>query len=226
MIDDDGLGFEPDDDGLGFDPAEPEDEPEAHHYDVENNSRDRMAAVKALLAEGMTQSALSALFKVDRRRVAAAAANVTPKGRSRGYDTYDVAAIAPYLVAPPEEKMLEIITNLKPSQLPSNVSKDYWQAQLNRQKFMAQAGDLWRSERVQAVLASIFKTVRQQVLLFSDTVENQVGITEDQRKVINTMADNLLRDAGNAIREAFENYDEPFDHDTEDGPEEDDDGLS
>jgi hypothetical protein len=73
---------------------------------------------------------------------------------------------------------------------------------------------------VQQVVAGLFKTVRQRIVLFADTVERQTSLTEEQRRIVQAMGDGLLDDIHRAIIEQFKNYDPESDRDEifENGP--------
>lgn len=166
----------------------------------------------AAIVQGVTVAAIAEIFNKATSDVKKAMGNVTPSGFRAKKPLYKINDAAKYLVDP----VVDIATwmkQLKPADIPPQLSREYWQGQLNKQKFEVAANHLWRTERVQAVLAEIFKITRQRILLFTDTLDQQTGLTIEQRKVIEAMADGLLADVSASIRDSFAFYEESQDRD-------------
>jgi hypothetical protein len=156
------------------------------------------------LMKGLPASTISRLFRMEvdtcRRKIR----DLKPVGERNGYPLYSVAEAAEFLVQPRVD-LEAYLKKLRPQDMPQGIQKSFWDAQNGRLKFMADAGHLWRTDRVQFVIADAFKVIRQRVLLFADTVDRQTGLTEEQRTIVQNMADGLLEDLHAAIIEHFKN---------------------
>lgn len=189
-------------DGLGDDTAptldgdEPIDDIALHELET---------LQQAAITQGVSVSTLSVLFDKPPSDIKRAMGNVTPCGYRGKKPLYKLSEAAKYLADP----VVDIATwmkSLKPSDIPAQLSREYWQGQLSKQKFEIAAGQLWKTERVQAVLGEIFKITRQRIMLFADTVDQQTSLTPDQRDIVEGMADGLLADIANNIRDSFAFY--------------------
>ena len=145
---------------------------------------------------GMTVPRLAQLFRLDRRTVTEKLRAVRPTGERRGAPTYHVVDAAPYLVEPIID-IAEYLKNAGPGDLPAALQAQYWNAQNGRLKYLEQSKDLWRTPQVLEVLTTVFRSLSQSLRLLADRVEAQVGITVEQREVIekeiSDKAVNMLR---------------------------------
>lgn len=154
---------------------------------------------------GVTVSFLAQVFGMDSNKVKRKLVNCPVKvRRSRGVmqvqHLYDLATAASYLVEPridPED----IIKGLRKEDLPPSISTAYWDAQLKRQKWEEQAGQLWRTEVISAVIGSMFQTIKFTIQLWADTLERQTGLAEDQRDLLNSLTDELQKQMFDSLRE-------------------------
>lgn len=163
---------------------------------------------------GVTVAFLAQVFKMDNGKVKRKLVNCPVLSRSRRGTTqvqhlYDLSVAASYLVEPridPED----IIKSLRKEDLPPSISTAYWDAQLKRQKWEEQAGQLWRTETISAVIGSMFQTIKFTIQLWADTLEQKTGISEEQREALNKMTDELQTNMFTALREnAEENMTKP-----------------
>lgn len=148
---------------------------------------------KSALFDGVSVSLLAAIFEKDKRTVSQAIRDVEPSGMKGGFPVYRLKDAAPYLVEPVAD-LEEYLSKLKPQDLPAQLQKDFWAAQLSRQKFELNKGELWPTDKVVLALAEAFKKLKTGVMLFSDTVEARAELNERQRKIINELADALLEE--------------------------------
>lgn len=156
------------------------------------------------LMKGLPVSTISRLFRMEVDTARRKIGDLKPVGQRNGYPLYNVAEAAEYLVQPKVD-LEAYLKKLRPTDMPQAIQKQFWDAQNGRLKFMADAKHLWRTDRVQHVVADAFKVVRQRVLLFADTVDRQTGLTDEQRKIVQAMADGLLEDLHGAIIDHFKN---------------------
>lgn len=157
---------------------------------------------------GVTISFLAQTFRMDHQKVKRKLVNCPVKRRqTRGtmqvQHWYDLAEAASYLVDAkinPED----VISKMRREDLPPSISTAYWDAQLKRQKWEEQAGQLWRTETISSVIGSMFQTIKFEIQLWADTLERQTGLTEEQREVLNGMTDQLQQSMFNSLRENAE----------------------
>lgn len=154
------------------------------------------------LMKGLPVSTVSRLFRMEVDTVRRKIRDLKPVGERNGYPLYNVAEAAEFLVQPRVD-LEAYLKKLRPQDMPQGIQKSFWDAQNQRLKFMADAGHLWRTDRVQHVVADAFKVIRQRVLLFADTVDRQTGLDEKQREIVQHMADGLLEDLHKAVIEHF-----------------------
>ena len=124
-----------------------------------------------------------------------------PVAKTRGNSKlYRMADAAPYLVEPAED-IEAVIKAMRPDDLPVRLHDSFWGGQLKRQKYMEQAGDLWRTEDVERAFGEVFMLFRETVALWAETVERQAGVTDEQRKILVDLSDDLMRQFHEKIEE-------------------------
>lgn len=141
------------------------------------------------LLRGATVNQLAQLFEVDRREVTTRLRNVDPVGFRGQSPIYRVSQVAEVVIF--GERGGEALSEAQRRKQASQ-EKDFWDAQLKRQKFLEQAGDLWRTERVVEVMATIFKLFRESVVVFVDELEHESGLPLEQVQKAKGFADGLL----------------------------------
>lgn len=80
------------------------------------------------------------------------------------------------------------MASMKPSEMPSNLQQAYWDAMLKKQKWEENAGDLWRTVKVQEAFAEAAKMIKQTVQLWADSVGEETALTDAQRELIMHLA--------------------------------------
>lgn len=202
---------------MAANPEEMFDDGEDHSLlDEAANNREAHATIFT----GVTISDLSRLFNQERDKIRQKIVGVRPVGKSaRGAPTYHIGDVAPYLVRASMD-IEQYIKKMRPRDMPQALQKPFWDAQNGRLKFMQDAGHLWHTVKVQQVIAGLFKTVRQRIVLFADTVERQTSLSDEQRKIVQAMGDGLLDDIHRAVIESFKDYKPEGDRDEiiENGP--------
>lgn len=103
------------------------------------------------------------------------------------------------------------IKKLPPSKIPPSLQDAFWKAQLSRQKFESNRGELWATHRVIETFAAAFKAVRMQILMFVDIVEQRDELSDKQRQIIQKLSDDLLDGLQKALVDEFELYAPPPD---------------
>ncbi len=165
------------------------------------------------MTQAMSASTLGTVFGMSTETVREKIGHITPTANYKGSPLYRIRDAAPFLVTPVGLDIEAIIKSLKPAQLPNALQKDFWSAQHTRLKFMEDAGQLWRTQRVQEVIGDILKIVRQRISLLTDTLDRQTALTTQQREIVQTMMDTLLLDAYQEVILHFKDYDPAGDRD-------------
>lgn len=163
----------------------------------------------SFLAKGVSISFLGTFFGMDKRHVAVKLAGVRVVGKgSNGHPLYDFKEAILKLARPGPEQLAEYVKTMRPNDLPPLMQSEFWQGQLRRQKFMLEAGDLWKTTDVLDMLADVFKTVRITAMLFADSVARETDLTPRQRTIISELADAMLDELREKLidNKTFANY--------------------
>ena len=115
-----------------------------------------------------------------------------------GVVKYNLPTAAAYLVKPRFD-IASYIRGMKPNDLPPILQAAYWDAQKKRQDWELNAGELWPTDKVIGALSDTFKLIKTSVMLFSDTLEQEHGLTEPQRLTLTRMTDGLMDEIHNAL---------------------------
>lgn len=145
------------------------------------------------IMSGVSARWLQMVFGVERNTVSRALQGIKPIRMAGHTAYYAVKDVAPYLVAP-KMRIEEYLETISPDKLPEHLRETYWNVQAKSQKVRVAAGDLWRTEDVIEVLGEIFKHIKNTILLWTDTVEEQVGLSDDQRHIILRLSDDLQQE--------------------------------
>lgn len=174
---------------------------------------------RAEIQEGVSCTFLGQVFHMAPSAVRRKINSLKPVGERGGDPIYDLAEAAQFLVKPRID-LAEYIKTLRPQDVPVALQKQLWDSQNSKLRYMQDAGELWHTHKVQHVVAELFKTIRQRVLLMADTLDRRGGLTDVQRKAITEISDNLLLDLGKAITEQFKDYEAKGERDDvfENGP--------
>ena len=139
---------------------------------------------------GVTVGWLSKVFGMDPSDIKKRLADCPPLHRRKAGYVYSLPVAARYLVKPVFD-VRRYIENMKPSELPPQLQRDYWDSALKRQKWEENAGHLWRTESVLEVLGEVFKTIKFSTQLWADNLDRVTGLTPQQRKLLVDMVDGL-----------------------------------
>ncbi len=147
---------------------------------------------------GVTVGWLANIFRMDRNTVKRRLAGCQPNGRRRKAPTYQLRQAAAYLVDPTTD-ISSWIKNLRPNDLPPLLQATYWDAALKRQKWERDAGDLWRTTEVLDTLGDAFQRMKNAILLWSEVIERENGLSAEQRKTLAQLTDDLQNDMHEAL---------------------------
>lgn len=141
------------------------------------------------LVAGASISQLGQMFDLDRRTVTERLKNMAPAGRRAGHPIYKISEVAPLMVS---GYMGADEVDEKQRRLKAGDEKDYWDAKLKEQKYLENRSDLWRTEKVIDVFASVFKQFRETVVVFVDNLEHESGLPPEAIDKTKQFADGLL----------------------------------
>lgn len=153
---------------------------------------------------GVTVGWLASVFHMDvetvKRRLSDCPPTNPGKMTGRGVQgrKYALKDAAPYLV-PPKMSHADFLRSIKKSDLPPSMQQTYWSAKLAEQKWMENAGDLWRTQKVREVLGDTFQNLKFTLQLWPDTVRNEVGLSDQQQEILVRLADKLQGELYDAL---------------------------
>jgi hypothetical protein len=139
---------------------------------------------------GVTVAWLSQVFGMDPTTVKKRLADCPPLQRRKAGFVYDVKTAAAFLVKPVFD-VNKYLRGMKPSELPAQLQKEYWDAALKRQKWEELAGELWRTKHVMAVFSEVFLMMKSTMQLWSEDLERTTGLTQEQRVELVKLVDSL-----------------------------------
>jgi hypothetical protein len=150
---------------------------------------------------------LSAVFRMDTKAVVKRLSSCPPikalPADGRTGRLYDLATAARYLVTPAmdTEDFLKVLNR---NDLPPALQTQFWDAMMKRQRWEKEAGQLWPSDRVIAVLSEVFQTLKFTSQLWVDSLEREVEVTGPQRKVLQKLVDSLMQEIHDTLVEKAE----------------------
>jgi hypothetical protein len=159
-----------------------------------------------LIYKGATVGELSTIFKLDHRVVRSKLVDLKPSGSRGASDVYDLAAAARLLVRPFDDaEVVERILRMNHTELPKMLSKEFWYAQTQKQKYELAAGDLWPTTQIVEMAGDAFKTLRLSLQLLPDTIDREATLSEKQRETVQRVIDSALNDMRERLINGFEN---------------------
>lgn len=147
---------------------------------------------------GVSVGWLSKVFGMDPTDVKKRLADCPPLHRRKAGYIYDLKVAARFLVKPVFD-IQKYLREMKPSELPSQLQKEYWDANLKRQKWEENAGHLWRTEAVLEVLGDTFKLMKFSMQLWADSLERMTGLSIEQKRILVEMVDTLQNEIHEAL---------------------------
>lgn len=152
------------------------------------------------MLKGVTVSWFAQVFGMDPKTVKQRLADCPPLHKRKAGYVYHLPTACRYLV-PPALSTEQFVKNMKPSDLPTAFQQTFWDAALKRQKWEENAGQLWRTDRVREVLGQTFQTMKFTMQLWADTLEQQTGLSSEQRLLLTKMVDGLQEEIYKALVE-------------------------
>lgn len=198
--------FEPDDfdDLLGGSTPEPDEEPLTYAQGRKRVNESMTIQGSELVMRGVTEGWLATVLGIGRTTVRRKLEGVEPK-KVLGNNTklYDVRECLPYLVPPHDLK--QHLMRMNPKDLPERLRKEFWSSRKAEQDVRLRSKDLWLSADVHRVLGDLMKLIKDSVTLWTDTIDESVGLSSEQVDVLDDLARKLLTDFAGAVGQYIEN---------------------
>lgn len=159
-----------------------------------------------ILATGeATMSQIAQMFETDAKTLPQRMKGIIPAGKRNGYKVYKIREAAGRLVKPGYE-IEEFIRQMSPQELPPLLNKEFWNGQRARAAFEKEMGNLWPTEDVVALFAVLENGIRQTMLLVTDDIEREEGLTDGQRKAFRRITDAAITLFKEKLTEGFQEY--------------------
>ncbi len=155
------------------------------------DTADHMTVGDAL--HGVSVSWLSQVFNMDPGTIKKRLKDCPPLQRRKAGFVYDLKVAAPYLVTPKID-IDAYIRTMKSTDLPAHLNDSYWSAMRKRQQWEQEAGDLWSTNAVVEVLGDTFMSIKFAIQLWADEIEQEYGLTAEQREKIVKLGDSLQQE--------------------------------
>lgn len=152
----------------------------------------------ALVYGGVSAAWLGHVFGMDKNTVKKKLAKCPVATMKKATPHYAIKEAAAYLI-PPKVDLLSYIKSLRPQDLPPVLSDAYWAAQLKRQKWEVNAGELWHTDDVMEVLGDMAKMLKNTIQLWTDELDRIHGLNDQQRTSLTQMCDGLLNEIHDAL---------------------------
>ncbi len=192
------------DDLLGEEPAPKKKTPRSQRTSYKPAARAKGSAdvsVIQALHRPVSITFLSDVMGMDRQTVRKRLANLPPMGQHRGQQPlYDFRQAVSYLVTPRVD-MEKILASMSAGDLPPSLQKDVWDARLKAQKWMVNAGDLWRTDDVLEVLGEAFQRLKTTTQLWIDQITDAHSLPAEARDELTRLVDALQADLHSTLVE-------------------------
>lgn len=139
------------------------------------------------------------VMNIDLKYVKKAVEGIKPVAvRNSGVKLYSIREVMPRLIKP-SVPMEEYLKNLDPEDLPEKLRETYWNVQKKSQHVRQVAGELWKTTDVIEVIGEVFKHIKNTIMMWTDTIEEQTDLTDEQRKIIVKLGNDLQQDIHNTV---------------------------
>jgi hypothetical protein len=175
------------------------------HLETKRQAPDTKGLYADPLNRGVSVAWLAHVFDMDQTTVKRKLGNCPVKTQVRRGDKmtttlYELPKAAAFLVTPAYSST-EYMRAVKRGDLPPGLQQAVWDALLKRQKWEENAGQLWRTDKIRSALGSTFQTLKFTMQLWTDTLERQVHVTDEQRELLVTLIDGLQSELYEALVE-------------------------
>lgn len=148
-------------------------------------------------------SFLAKVLRLNQETVRNRLVNVTPVGSagsgSQHRPLYDFASTVPYLIKPKMD-IRTYLRSLNPADMPTNISKVFWEAERIRNKTLLETGEAWPTEKVLEVMGQVFMMIKDRMPLITEGMREE-GLTDKQLEHLQAACDQFQRDLHEALVE-------------------------
>lgn len=149
-----------------------------------------------------TNADICKLFNLTDKTVRAKLVNLEPQMLKGTGKYYKLSEVLPLIVKP--KNVGDYIRTMNFSELPKDLTKEYWAGQRSRQIYLREAGDLWNTNEVVQKVGDAFKSVAMKIRLMGDQIERETAMTNEQRKLIETVIDETLKGIATELQTKFQ----------------------
>lgn len=151
------------------------------------------------VTSGVPVTWLVKVFRLPRYKVELALANCPIlRTAQNGGKIYDIKTAAPFLIDPVTD-IDAFLQTIKADKLPEKLRETYWNAKIKEAKYRVMAGELWPTDSVMEVFSEAFKNIKKTTQLWVDTIEEEKGLTKEQRELVVLLVDTLRDDIFNSL---------------------------
>lgn len=160
---------------------------------------------------GATVKQLAVLFHKGEQFVKQQITECKPVARRSGRYVYALDQVAPYLCRPKNAREIaNFMRTARPNDMPSVLTKEFWNGQRARQAFLAGEGDLWPTDKIVELLSVVFSKIRMDLLLLPDQLDRTYSLTDEQVSVVRNTVDRVLATAAESLVKQFNPDDGEF----------------
>lgn len=150
-------------------------------------------------------SQLAQLFQTDAKTLPQRMKGIIPAGKRNGYKVYNIREAAGRLVEPGFE-IEDYIRQMSPQEMSPLLLKEFWNGQRARLTYEKEIGNLWHTGDVVELFGVLEQGIRQTMLLLTDDIDREEGLTAGQRKVFRRITDAAITTFKDKLTEAFKDY--------------------
>lgn len=171
--------------------VEVEDTP-VHPKKIPNSNTTQMdASVVQALLRPVSITFLSEVLGQDRKAITRKLANLPPVATYRNSIPLYNFRQAISLLVKPKIDAAEVIRKMGVNDLPVGLQKDVWDARLKQQKWMLEAGELWKTDEVLEVLGESFQKIKSTMQLWVDQLADTHALPDAARADLVKSVDGL-----------------------------------
>ena len=119
---------------------------------------------------------------------------------AKGVPLYDLGEAAQRLVKPKMD-LSEYLEDITVDDLPDKLKEAFWNAKLKEQRYLKNAGELWRTEAVIQLFGSTLKDTKERMRLIPELGEKSLGLTPEQadglRKIVSRVQEEIWNEIQN-----------------------------
>ena len=116
---------------------------------------------------------------------------------AKGTKYYRPADVLPYLVQPNDLKTH--LLKMNPKDLPERLRKEFWLSRKYEQDARLRARDLYHATDVHRSYGDLMKLIKDTVTLWTDDIDEAVGLTSEQVGILDDLCRKLLSDFAGAV---------------------------